>query len=211
VTITNTVYYLFSQTVVVVPAQHYTLFPLALGQILREHAIPEFHLTINSGKWDYDRWGHPGEPGVGSGAELWAWMGDGAGGQTTRWAVISPLLSSDSTTASTPAGRRYKTRSRVYSAPRSAAWTHYTRPRPRAPSNPQATSPRWRQRIPCATRRSPRNACAPRTSRRSLSSCPVHRVRESQRCLDHIGSSMPIGMALVFMCAGALVLVSNLR
>ncbi|KAH9165570.1 GPI transamidase component PIG-T [Lactarius sanguifluus] len=63
-------------------SQHYTLFPLALGQILREHAIPEFHLTINSGKWDYDRWGHPGEPGVGSGAELWAWMGDGAAVQT---------------------------------------------------------------------------------------------------------------------------------
>ncbi len=60
------------------PAQHYSIFPLALGQILREHAIPEFHLTINSGKWDYDRWGHPGEPGVGSGAELWAWMGDEA-------------------------------------------------------------------------------------------------------------------------------------
>jgi phosphatidylinositol glycan class T len=60
------------------PAQHYSIFPLALGQILREHAIPEFHLTMNSGKWDYDRWGHPGEPGVGSGAELWAWMGDGA-------------------------------------------------------------------------------------------------------------------------------------
>jgi hypothetical protein len=63
------------------PAQHYSIFPLALGQILREHAIPEFHLTINSGKWDYDRWGHPGEPGVGSGAELWAWMGDGDGAQ----------------------------------------------------------------------------------------------------------------------------------
>lgn len=58
-------------------AQHYSIFPLALGQILREHAIPEFHLTMNSGKWDYDRWGHPGEPGVGSGAELWAWMGEG--------------------------------------------------------------------------------------------------------------------------------------
>ncbi|KAH9161820.1 Gpi16 subunit, GPI transamidase component-domain-containing protein [Lactarius sanguifluus] len=27
--------------------------------------------------WDYNHWGHPGEPGVGSGAELWAWMGHG--------------------------------------------------------------------------------------------------------------------------------------
>ncbi|KAH9970292.1 Gpi16 subunit, GPI transamidase component-domain-containing protein [Lactifluus volemus] len=57
-------------------SQHYTIFPLILGQILREHAIPEFHLTIYSGKWDYGRLGHPGEPGVESGAELWAWMGD---------------------------------------------------------------------------------------------------------------------------------------
>ncbi|KAH9961840.1 GPI transamidase component PIG-T [Russula compacta] len=75
-------------------SQHYSLFPLALGQILREHAISEFHLTINSGKWDYDRWGHPGEPGVGSGAELWAWMGDGA--QTSideRWKALQNSLS----------------------------------------------------------------------------------------------------------------------
>ena len=83
----------FPQTKVIVPAQHYTHFPLALGQILREHAIPEFHLTINSGKWDYDRWGHPGEPGVGSGAELWAWMGDGAAAHTRYRLPPSPLTS----------------------------------------------------------------------------------------------------------------------
>lgn len=58
--------------------QHYTLFPLALGQILREYAITELHLTLNAGKWNYDRWGYPDEPGVGTGAELWTWMGDGA-------------------------------------------------------------------------------------------------------------------------------------
>lgn len=58
-------------------AQHYTVFPLALGQILREYAITEMHLTLNAGKWNYDRWGYPNEPGVGTGAELWAWMGDG--------------------------------------------------------------------------------------------------------------------------------------
>ncbi|KAH9018653.1 hypothetical protein EDB84DRAFT_1442337 [Lactarius hengduanensis] len=45
-------------------SQHYTLFPTALGQILREHAILELYLTINSGEWNYDRWGHPGQPGV---------------------------------------------------------------------------------------------------------------------------------------------------
>ncbi|KZT12249.1 Gpi16 subunit GPI transamidase component [Laetiporus sulphureus 93-53] len=59
-------------------SQHYTLFPLALGQILREYAVTELHLTLNAGNWGYDRWGYPEEPGVSTGAELWAWMGDGA-------------------------------------------------------------------------------------------------------------------------------------
>lgn len=57
-------------------AQLYTLFPLALGQILREYAVTELHLTLNAGKWNYDRWGYPDESGVGTGAELWAWMGE---------------------------------------------------------------------------------------------------------------------------------------
>lgn len=59
-------------------SQHYTVFPLALGQILREYAVTELHLTLNAGNWHYDRWGYPEEVGVGTGAELWAWMGDGA-------------------------------------------------------------------------------------------------------------------------------------
>lgn len=59
-------------------AQHYTVFPLALGQILREYGVSELHLTLNAGNWNYDRWGYPEEKGVGTGAELWAWLGDGA-------------------------------------------------------------------------------------------------------------------------------------
>lgn len=59
-------------------AQHYTLFPLALGQILREYAVTELHLTLNAGSWNYEHWGYPEEKGVGTGAELWAWMGTGA-------------------------------------------------------------------------------------------------------------------------------------
>ncbi|KAJ7775972.1 Gpi16 subunit GPI transamidase component [Mycena maculata] len=58
-------------------SQHYTLFPLTLGQILREYAVTEMHLSLNAGKWNYKRWGYPDEADVGSGAELWAWMGDG--------------------------------------------------------------------------------------------------------------------------------------
>lgn len=59
-------------------AQHYRLFPLAMGQILREYALTELHLTLNAGNWDYDRWGYLDEPSVGTGAELWTWMADGA-------------------------------------------------------------------------------------------------------------------------------------
>ncbi|TFL02112.1 GPI transamidase component PIG-T [Pterulicium gracile] len=59
-------------------SQHYRLFPLAMGQILREYALTELHLTLNAGNWDYDRWGYLDEPSVGTGAELWTWMADGA-------------------------------------------------------------------------------------------------------------------------------------
>lgn len=57
-------------------AQHYTLFPLSLGQILREYAITELHLSLNAGKWNYVDWGYPEEDAVGTGAELWAWMAE---------------------------------------------------------------------------------------------------------------------------------------
>ncbi|KAJ6594185.1 GPI transamidase component PIG-T [Mycena capillaripes] len=71
-------------------SQHYTLFPLALGQILREYAVTELHLTLNAGKWNYDRWGYPDEPDVATGAALWAWMAEGGSvthGPTARHSV----------------------------------------------------------------------------------------------------------------------------
>lgn len=74
------------------PAQHYTLFPLTLGQILREYAITELHLSLNAGKWNYDTWGTPGEPSVAAGGELWAWIADGALISCVR--SISPLYPS---------------------------------------------------------------------------------------------------------------------
>ncbi|KZV99919.1 hypothetical protein EXIGLDRAFT_831151 [Exidia glandulosa HHB12029] len=40
-------------------AQHYTLFPLGLGQILNAHGAPELHLPLNAGQWDYKLWGSP--------------------------------------------------------------------------------------------------------------------------------------------------------
>jgi hypothetical protein len=48
-----------------------------MGQILREYAVAELHLTLNTGRWRYDVWGLPENPAVASGAELWVWMADG--------------------------------------------------------------------------------------------------------------------------------------
>ncbi|KIK70817.1 hypothetical protein GYMLUDRAFT_32877 [Collybiopsis luxurians FD-317 M1] len=74
-------------------SQHYTLFPLTLGQILRQYAITELHLTLNAGKWNYDSWGFPDEPGVGVGAELRAWMADGAPSSIDeRWRGVRNAL-----------------------------------------------------------------------------------------------------------------------
>ncbi|KAG8932852.1 Subunit of the glycosylphosphatidylinositol transamidase complex-like protein [Tulasnella sp. 418] len=56
--------------------QHYTLFPLQLGQLLRSHAVTELHLNLNAGKWDYQKWGYPREYSVGAGAEMWVWMAE---------------------------------------------------------------------------------------------------------------------------------------
>ena len=73
-----------------IPAQHYSSFPLALDQILRQHAIPEFHPTTNSGKWDCDHSGYPGKLGVGSEVELGAWMAVGASKVLSRLSPLPP-------------------------------------------------------------------------------------------------------------------------
>jgi len=74
-------------------AQHYTLFPLALGQIIREYGVTELHLSLNAGKWNYGYWGYPDDPGVGTGAELWAWMGEGEDGRYVDSICLIHLLS----------------------------------------------------------------------------------------------------------------------
>ncbi|KAH7908372.1 GPI transamidase component PIG-T [Hygrophoropsis aurantiaca] len=73
-------------------AQHYTLFPLALGQILRAHAVTELHLSLNAGKWDYRQWHYPDHPAVATGAELWAWMPGTGADIDARWAGLRNSL-----------------------------------------------------------------------------------------------------------------------
>ncbi|KAL1742694.1 GPI transamidase component PIG-T [Schizophyllum fasciatum] len=73
--------------------QHYTLFPLALGRILREYAVDELHLSLNAGHWQYERWGMPEEPNVGTGAELWAWLAaEDARVLDARWSGVRNAL-----------------------------------------------------------------------------------------------------------------------
>lgn len=43
---------------------------------MRAHSISELHLSLNAGKWDYDKWGYPTDQSVASGAELWVWMSE---------------------------------------------------------------------------------------------------------------------------------------
>jgi GPI-anchor transamidase subunit T len=50
----------------------YTLFPSSLGEILRKDKVTEMHMTLNSGKWDYLKWGY--EENVESGGEVWSWL-----------------------------------------------------------------------------------------------------------------------------------------
>ncbi|KAJ7479624.1 GPI transamidase component GPI16 [Mycena latifolia] len=82
---------------------HCTLFPLTLGQILREYAVTELHLTLNAGKWDHERWGYPAEPDVGTGAELWAWMDEGAASASTSGLFCASLGSLDELRTTSPA------------------------------------------------------------------------------------------------------------
>jgi phosphatidylinositol glycan class T len=66
---------------------------LSLGQVLREYAVTELHLTLNAGSWNYNRWGYPEGKHVGNGAELWAWM---ANGSKARFALPFPSRSAHS-------------------------------------------------------------------------------------------------------------------
>jgi len=117
-------------------AQHYTLFPLSLGQILREYGVTELHLSLNAGNWNYDRWGYPEENGVATGAELWAWMGDGS----SRSYVPPPVPSGDCFPQSLHtvlmiAGKVSETPSQVFSALPLVLWMNYEQLHPHSLSS----------------------------------------------------------------------------
>lgn len=51
----------------------YSTVPRTLIHLARASDAEEIHLAINAGRWDYQRWGEPGEEEmVGTGAEVWA-------------------------------------------------------------------------------------------------------------------------------------------
>lgn len=51
----------------------YSTVPRSLIHLAKASNAQEIHLAINSGRWDYQRWGEAGaEEMVGTGAEVWA-------------------------------------------------------------------------------------------------------------------------------------------
>jgi hypothetical protein len=80
-------------------AQHYSLFPLTLGQILLTHAVAEMHLILNAGQWWYDDWSipHPvtdeavGMGSLGMGGKLRAWFAEGGPVGCVLFRSCSPL------------------------------------------------------------------------------------------------------------------------
>jgi phosphatidylinositol glycan class T len=55
---------------------HDTLAPSSLLSLLHNHQADSFELALTSGTWQHSRWGYPLSETGGSGAEMWASMGD---------------------------------------------------------------------------------------------------------------------------------------
>lgn len=84
--------------------QNFNLLPRQLIQIARSRNVKDLHLSLNTGRWDYQRWGFPifnvrqqvgngrineievGEENIASGAQMWANLidGDGDGDQNDK-------------------------------------------------------------------------------------------------------------------------------
>ena len=51
-------------------------FPRPIASIIRAFGIGELHLSLVSGRWQYDRWGEAPHGAAPSGAELWTYLED---------------------------------------------------------------------------------------------------------------------------------------
>lgn len=77
---------------------HFGLLPRALLQPVASLGVRDMQLTLNKGRWRYDRWGSPAiagaTEGVASGAEVWASLAPGAASHVQRWRVLTSSLAS---------------------------------------------------------------------------------------------------------------------
>jgi hypothetical protein len=176
-------------------AQHYNVFPLALGQILREHAIAELDLTLNAGRWRYDDWGAPSSAigSLGTGGELKAWMADGGPKSYVQSLYLVWQTGAHPTPGSTNDGPVFDMLSLACFALLYLLWIANEPRHRRTPSCP-AHFPQSRMRPTISVMRlCQRRTCVQRTSRLSSSCC---RARHN------------LGMAWAFTSAGILRKVS---
>ncbi|KAI9209665.1 GPI transamidase component PIG-T [Polychytrium aggregatum] len=71
-------------------ANHYSLLPRAIGEIIQTFEVAELHLTFTQGRYNYRKW--PMEPyAAPSGVELWAWFR--TADTDARWKGLTNALS----------------------------------------------------------------------------------------------------------------------
>ncbi|VDP32366.1 unnamed protein product [Soboliphyme baturini] len=64
---------------------HYNMFPMALGEVLRRYDVTELHLSMSQGFWRHRFWGYT-DPSVPTGAQLVAWFENrNASGVDQKW------------------------------------------------------------------------------------------------------------------------------
>ncbi|UZJ55244.1 hypothetical protein CBS101457_004564 [Exobasidium rhododendri] len=71
----------------------YSTIPRTLIHLARASDAEEIHLAINAGRWDYEKWGQPGEEEmVGTGAEVWARLRNVGQSDAATSTIPAPLM-----------------------------------------------------------------------------------------------------------------------
>ncbi|XP_064467443.1 GPI transamidase component PIG-T-like [Ornithodoros turicata] len=72
--------------------QHYRLFPLSLGEIIRQNHVQELHLALTQGRWQHRKWGYPFQDAP-PGAHIWTWFKESAPSVDGVWKNLTNALS----------------------------------------------------------------------------------------------------------------------
>ncbi|RKO93393.1 GPI transamidase component PIG-T [Blyttiomyces helicus] len=71
-------------------ANHYSLLPRPIGELIHSFGVEELHLTFTQGRWNYDRWGYS-PVSAASGVQLWSWFN--ATSIDAKWKGLTNALS----------------------------------------------------------------------------------------------------------------------